>query len=105
MFCCAIGSRKNHAARPARIVSVLDFAAPFKQAADELDWSGQVAGNGRLFTAVRQLVEQALAREAQRDDLTVVLLRRVRRDGLGGPPDEPTPIVLRPGGLSRGGVH
>jgi serine/threonine protein phosphatase PrpC len=46
---------------------------------EEFDWSGQVIGHGRLFDAVRQLVEQALALGPQRDDLTMVLVRRCPR--------------------------
>jgi hypothetical protein len=51
---------------------------------EEFDWSEQVIGNARLFDAVRQLVEQALDQGPQRDDLTMVLVRRCILDA--GPP-------------------
>jgi hypothetical protein len=57
---------KNHAARPARIVSVLDFSAPFKQAADELATDESIAFLGELQKAVASGDPPALTPSEQR---------------------------------------
>jgi hypothetical protein len=62
---------------------------------DEFDWSGQSVGNGRLFATVRDLIERALVQGPQRDDLTMVFLRRLVPGESGVRPDATLPALAR----------
>jgi serine phosphatase RsbU (regulator of sigma subunit) len=43
---------------------------------ERAEWLGRIGGGGCLFERVRELLRQALARAPQKDDITMVLLRR-----------------------------